>query len=58
MTNHAGFGWMFLAFGLVIAGFGLVWIPAPPFPWQGRLPGDIHIERENSGSTSPGEPAF
>jgi hypothetical protein len=31
----------------MIAGVGLVWLLAPPYPWLGRLPGDIHIEREN-----------
>jgi Protein of unknown function (DUF2905) len=47
MTDHAGFGWMLLVLGLVIAGVGLVWLLAPSIPWLGRLPGDIHIEREN-----------
>ena len=47
MTDHAGFGWMLLVLGLVIAGVGLVWILAPSIPWLGSLPGDIRIEREN-----------
>ena len=47
MSDHAGFGWMLLALGLVIAGVGLVWILAPSIPWLGHLPGDIRIEREN-----------
>jgi hypothetical protein len=47
MTDDAGFGWMLLVLGLVIAGVGLVWILAPSIPWLGRLPGDIRIEREN-----------
>ena len=47
MSGHAGFGWMLLVLGLVIAGVGLVWILAPSIPWPGRLPGDIRIEREN-----------
>ena len=47
MTDHAGFGWTLLVLGLVIAGFGLVWILAPSLPWLGRLPGDIRIERES-----------
>ena len=47
MTDHAGFGWVLLVLGLVIAGVGLVWILAPSIPWLGRLPGDIRIEREN-----------
>lgn len=47
MTDHAGFGWMLLVLGLVIAGVGLVWILAPSIPWLGRLPGDIRIEQAN-----------
>ena len=47
MSDHAGFGWMLVVLGLVIAGVGLVWILAPSIPWLGRLPGDIHIERQN-----------
>jgi hypothetical protein len=47
MTDHASFGWIKLVLGLVIAGFGLVWILVPSIPWLGRLPGDIRIEREN-----------
>ncbi len=47
MTDHAGFGWMLLVLGLVIAGAGLVWILAPSIPWLGRLPGDVRIERVN-----------
>ena len=45
MSDHAGFGWMLVVLGLVIAGVGLVWILAPSIPWLGRLPGDIRIER-------------
>jgi hypothetical protein len=47
MSEHASFGWVLLAFGLVIAGVRLLWLVAPSIPWLGRLPGDIHIEREN-----------
>jgi hypothetical protein len=47
MNNPAGFGWLLLVLGLVLAGVGLVWILAPSIPWLGRLPGDIRIEREN-----------
>jgi Protein of unknown function (DUF2905) len=47
MTDHAGFGWMLLVLGLLIAGVGLVWILAPSIPWLTHLPGDIRIEREN-----------
>ncbi len=47
MSDHAGFGWMLLVLGLVIAGVALVWLLAPSIPWLGRLPGDIRIEGEN-----------
>jgi hypothetical protein len=47
MSDHAGFGWVLLVLGLVIAGVGLVWMLAPSIPWLGRLPGAIRIEREN-----------
>ena len=53
MTDHAGFGWVLLVLGLVIAGVGLVWMLAPSIPWLGRLPGDIRIERENLRSYFP-----
>jgi hypothetical protein len=41
--NLTGFGWTLLVLGLVMAGFGVVWILAPSIPWLGRLPGDIRI---------------
>jgi hypothetical protein len=47
MNEHAGFGWMLLVIGLVLAGVGLVWLLVPAVPWLGRLPGDIRIERDN-----------
>ena len=46
--GNSGFGWMLVIVGLVIAGFGLIWVLAPNLPRLGRLPGDIVIERENS----------
>ena len=39
MTDHAGFGWVLLVLGLVIAGIGLVCILAPSISWPGRWPG-------------------
>jgi len=33
MSDHARFGWILLALGLLIAGVGLVWILAPSIPW-------------------------
>ncbi len=47
MNDHAGFGWILVVLGLVLAGIGLLCILAPSIPWLGRLPGDIRIEREN-----------
>jgi membrane protein implicated in regulation of membrane protease activity len=40
-------GKLLLAFGLLIAGAGLVLMLAGRIPWVGRLPGDIHIQRGN-----------
>jgi hypothetical protein len=53
MTDHAGFGWMRVILGRVIAWVGLVWVFAPSIPWLGRLLGDIRIERENFRSCFP-----
>jgi Protein of unknown function (DUF2905) len=46
-SGNAGFGWMLVIAGLVIAGIGLIWVLAPNLPKPGRLPGDIVIERGN-----------
>lgn len=46
MDNNAG-GWFLLIAGVIIAGFGLIWILAPSASWFGRLPGDLAIEGEN-----------
>lgn len=40
-------GWLLVVVGVLIAVVGLVWVFLPSFPWLGRLPGDIVIEREN-----------
>lgn len=47
MTDPEGFGWIFVAPGLVLAGVGLIWVFAPSILWLGRLVGHIHIKREN-----------
>jgi membrane protein implicated in regulation of membrane protease activity len=33
--------------GLVVVAIGLVIMLAGRVPWLGRLPGDIHVQREN-----------
>lgn len=33
--------------GLVVAAVGVALVLAPNVPWLGRLPGDIHVERDN-----------
>lgn len=47
----AGLGKMLLALGLVMIVLGGILLlaghSAGKVPWLGRLPGDIHIEREN-----------
>ena len=47
MNGHAGFGWVLVVAGLIIAAIGLVCVLAPSIPWLGRLPGDIRIEKDN-----------
>ncbi len=47
MANSSNVGWLLVVLGLVLTGVGLVWVLAPSPPWLGRLPGDIHIEREH-----------
>ena len=40
-------GWILVIIGLLITGIGVVWLFVPSIPLLGKLPGDIHIEREN-----------
>jgi len=42
-----GVGRALILFGLVLIGVGLLALAAPKFPWIGRLPGDIMIQRPN-----------
>jgi len=42
-----GFGKSLIALGLLIAGIGVLLTFAGKIPWIGRLPGDIHIRKEN-----------
>lgn len=39
-------GRMLVVLGLVIAAVGLVILLAGRVPWIGRLPGDIHVQRD------------
>ena len=41
------FGMMLVVAGLSVAAVGAVLLFADKFPFLGRLPGDIHVEREN-----------
>jgi hypothetical protein len=51
VPTHAGrvrdLGRTLLVLGLVAAAIGAVLLLVPRVPWLGRLPGDIHVEREN-----------
>jgi hypothetical protein len=42
-----GLGKLLVVAGLAIAAVGALVMLAGKIPWLGRLPGDIHIEREN-----------
>jgi hypothetical protein len=42
-----GFGKSLIILGLTIALIGVIFTLAGKLPWLGRLPGDIHIKREN-----------
>ncbi|WP_243372999.1 DUF2905 domain-containing protein [Geotalea sp. SG265] len=42
-----GIGKALIYMGLIIAAIGVVVTFADKLPWLGRLPGDIHIKREN-----------
>lgn len=43
----SGFGKALIYLGLIIAAIGVAVSFAGKIPWLGRLPGDIHIKREN-----------
>jgi hypothetical protein len=40
-------GKLLIAFGLLIAGAGVVLVLVGRLPWIGRLPGDIYVQRGN-----------
>ena len=48
-----GVGVLLLIVGGVEAAVGLILLLAPKVPWLGHLPGDIHIEGENSSFHFP-----
>ena len=43
----AGLGKSLIIFGIIIIAFGIIFTFAGKIPWLGRLPGDIHIKRDN-----------
>ena len=43
----AGLGRSLIILGIIIIAFGIVITFAGKIPWLGRLPGDIHIKRDN-----------
>jgi len=47
VPEFSGFGRALMLFGVVLVGIGLLAMAAPKFPWIGRLPGDIMIQRSN-----------
>lgn len=43
----AGIGRLLIALGVVFVAVGALLLFAGKVPWLGRLPGDIHVRREN-----------
>ena len=43
----AGLGKSLIILGIIIIAFGIIVTFAGKIPWLGRLPGDIHIKRDN-----------
>jgi hypothetical protein len=43
----AGLGKSIIILGIIIIAFGILITFAGKIPWLGRLPGDIHIKRDN-----------
>ena len=42
-----GLGKSLIILGIIIIAFGIIITFAGKIPWLGRLPGDIHIKRDN-----------
>lgn len=47
MAAMSGLGKVLIGVGLLITCLGVVLLLVDRVPWLGRLPGDIHIEREH-----------
>jgi hypothetical protein len=43
----AGLGKALIIFGIIVIALGVVITFAGKLPWLGRLPGDIHVKKEN-----------
>ena len=43
----AGLGRSLIILGIIIFAFGIIIVFVGKIPWLGRLPGDIHIKRDN-----------
>jgi hypothetical protein len=43
----AGLGKSLIIFGIILIALGIIITFAGKIPWLGRLPGDIHIKRDN-----------
>jgi len=43
----AGLGKSLIILGIIIIAFGIIVTFAGKIPWLGRLPGDIHIKKDN-----------
>jgi len=47
MTDLTPFAKIAILAGMIIMGIGVLFLFLDKIPWLGRLPGDIHIEKEN-----------
>lgn len=43
----AGIGRLLIVLGIVFLVVGALFLAGTKIPWLGRLPGDIHVKREN-----------
>ncbi|MBJ43755.1 MAG: hypothetical protein CMJ80_10870 [Planctomycetaceae bacterium] len=44
MTSNPA--WILILVGLLVVTIGVAWLLTPSIPWFGKMPGDIHIERD------------